>query len=385
MRHTRWIILIILFLSCFSIEANASDIDTILEEQMAIIDFEEIDAVLGQDYIWDYFNVANFQELLTQLIKGELDFSLISFMEHFLNTFLKELNALGILMGEIIVLAVMSQILKNIDVSFKKTAVGEMGFYVVYVTLILILFKSFDVVIDLVTGTINELYALMESILPTMLMLVMVSGNITAGTAQGTAVLFTLEVLVNIIKTYILPIIYFIVILELINNISKQDILSHLLSFVKVVINKALKYTIVVFSLIMSVTNIIPNMVDGIINKGAKYAMSSIPVVGTALSGVVDTVLNCSVLIKNSVGIGAIIIILIMCIIPVIKLLAIYFIYKISASLVQPLADERIVKGLSGIGDYSGMLLGVLITVMVLFIASITILVTTTNMTMMMR
>lgn len=385
MKRLKWIVIFILFLSCFSIEAHASDVDTILEEQMAIIDFEKIDTILDQDYIWDYFDVTSFKELLTQLIKGELDFSLVSYMEHFFNTFIKELSALGILMGEIIVLAVMSQILKNIDVSFKKTAVGEMGFYVVYITLILILFKSFDVVIDLVTGTINELYLLMESLLPTMLMLIMVSGNITAGSAQGTAILFTLEMLVNIIKTYILPIIYFIVILELINNISKQDILSHLLGFVKVVINKALKYTIVIFSLIMSLTNIIPNMVDGIINKGAKYAMSSIPVVGTALSGVVDTVLNCSVLIKNSVGVGAIIIILIICIIPVIKLLSIYFIYKISASLVQPLADERIVKGLSSIGDYSGMLLGVLITVMVLFIASITILVTTTNMTMMMR
>lgn len=363
----------------------AESFENILGEQLDIVDFQKVDDVLDEGIIKDYFGVANFKEFVTLLINGDMQFSFASFGKHILTILLKEVRALSILIGEIILLAIFSQMLKNLNVSFKEKDMNEIGFYAIYMTLLLILLKSFDVIMDLASNTIGEIYLLMESILPTLLMLVLASGNITFGATQGSVVLVLLQGMVQLIRTYIIPFIYFVIILEMINNISKQDIIGHLLNFIKSIITKAMKYSVIAFSIIMSVTHIIPNMLDGIINKGAKYAMNTIPVVGSALSGVVDTVLSCAVLIKSTVGIGAILIIIVMCLIPIIKIIAILFVYKLTASLVQPIADPRLVKGLSAVGDYSGLLLGLVVTVMFFFITAITILVVTTNMPMMMR
>lgn len=58
----------------------------------------------------------------------------------------------------------------------------------------------------------------------------------------------------------------------------------------------------------------------------------------------VDTVMSCSNILKNAVGIVGVIIILSICISPIIKLVTLMGVYYLGAALCQPIADEKIVK-----------------------------------------
>ncbi|MBQ3849406.1 MAG: stage III sporulation protein AE [Clostridia bacterium] len=96
---------------------------------------------------------------------------------------------------------------------------------------------------------------------------------------------------------------------------------------------------------------------DGISIRTAKFAIDKlVPVVGGMVSGSVDNVMGCALLIKNGVGTVAIIILLTIIIRPAIVLAAGVFIFRISAALCQPVADTRVVKLFSGASEITSYL-----------------------------
>ena len=69
-----------------------------------------------------------------------------------------------------------------------------------------------------------------------------------------------------------------------------------------------------------------------------------IPGAGSVAQTVIGTVTGSSILIKNTLGVTAIIFILLMLCIPMIKLLLYTLFYLLLAVLLEPVSDERFVK-----------------------------------------
>lgn len=147
-----------------------------------------------------------------------------------------------------------------------------------------------------------------------------------------------------------------------------------------------LRGLVTVFVGVMGLHGLTTPFVDGTINKAAKSMTSAfVPVVGEALSGTVDLVMNCGVIVKNSYTVGVIIALLLICAIPLIKVFLCMAVYQITAAIIEPISDKRIANCLEGMGRATGYLLGTLTTVMVLFILNMLILVGVSNITAMMR
>ncbi len=71
-----------------------------------------------------------------------------------------------------------------------------------------------------------------------------------------------------------------------------------------------------------SVEGSLSSTVDGITAKTTKAAVSNfIPVVGKILGDAVDTVMGCSNILKNAVGIVGVVVVIAICVGPIIKLL----------------------------------------------------------------
>ena len=118
----------------------------------------------------------------------------------------------------------------------------------------------------------------------------------------------------------------------------------------------------------------------GVTAKTTKAAVSNfIPVVGKILGDAVDTVMGCSVILKNALGIVGVIIIICICITPIFKLVTLMTMYYLGSALCQPIADVKIVKLLSSMGDTFKLLLAILCSVSVMLIIGITIIVRVSN------
>ena len=124
----------------------------------------------------------------------------------------------------------------------------------------------------------------------------------------------------------------------------------------------------------------------GITAKTTKAAVSNfIPVVGKILGDAVDTVIGCSNILKNAVGIVGVIIILSICIIPIIKLATLMAVYYLGSALCQPIADDKIVKLLGQIGGTFKLLLAIMCSISVMLIIGVTLVIKISNSGVMMQ
>lgn len=99
----------------------------------------------------------------------------------------------------------------------------------------------------------------------------------------------------------------------------------------------------------------------------------------------VDSVLGCGLVLKNALGVVGVIIIIGICAVPVIKLAILSVMYNVSSAIIEPLADEKIVKLLEEFGDIFKLLLAILCSVSVLLIVGTTLVIKISNSGMMYR
>ena len=141
-----------------------------------------------------------------------------------------------------------------------------------------------------------------------------------------------------------------------------------------------------IFVGVVSLEGTLSSSVDGITAKTAKSAVSTIiPVVGKVLGDVVDSVLGCGIILKNAIGLIGVIIVIGICIIPIIKIATMCIMYSLASAVVQPIADDKIVKVLDEMGGVFKLLLGILCSLSVMLIVGITLVIKISNSGMMYR
>ena len=107
--------------------------------------------------------------------------------------------------------------------------------------------------------------------------------------------------------------------------------------------------------------------------------------VGKILGDGVDSILGCGIILKNAVGMIGVIIIIGICFMPIIKIGAFSILYSLTSSIIEPLADTKIVKLLEEMGGIFKLLFAIVCSVSVLLIIGITLVIKISNSGMMYR
>ena len=103
-------------------------------------------------------------------------------------------------------------------------------------------------------------------------------------------------------------------------------------------------------------------------------AVSMIPGLGNSASTVSKTIVGSAVLIKNSIGVAAVIVMLVIIGIPLFKLVVMALVYQFLGAILEPVADKRIVKAvlvLSGCLENMIYMIAVTVVLMCLTLAII--------------
>ena len=73
------------------------------------------------------------------------------------------------------------------------------------------------------------------------------------------------------------------------------------------------------------------------------------------------------------------------CILPILKIIAVVVLYKLTAILLEPVADDRIIKCINSISDSMSVISGIMASVAFMFLITITALVAVANISAMIR
>lgn len=359
------IIFILVISIKFEVYATSNEI---LENQFNLIDIDgfnnQLNSLADNQYTQDF----NLKEITTKIVKGELSLDFGAIAINIFKTILKEIYSQVNIMRNIIFIACICALAKNLSSSFQSKSVGELSFYSCYIVIVIMLIQSFRVAVEFTSETVSTISTLLDVFLPVLTTLLIASGNYMSVTMFHPIVILTSEVMTKVIKNIMLPFIFSTAMLEIVNYISEREILGNMSELIKKCLGWVLKAISIIFTTALTLHKLTIPAVEGVINKTAKLAIGAIPVVGEVMTGTVDTIASWTGLIKNGTVLAIIIFMILLCAIPVLKLVALILVYKFTAAIIQPISDSRIVKCIDGIATSCQLLLGSLVCVMIMFI-----------------
>ena len=338
----------------------------------------------AQKYTKDTFEDLDLGELFSSAITGNIDNETL--LKAFSKMIGKEVVSCINILGSIVIIIIIHSILKSISEGLENKSISQITYYVQYILIVTLIMKNFADILTMVRTSIDSLVGFMNSLVPLLITLMLTTGNIASAGITEPIILFIITFIGNFITTVLIPFILIANVLGIVSKVSPRVQVDKLAKFFNSSVVWVLGIVLTIFVGVLSVEGSLSSTVDGITAKTAKAAVSNfIPVVGKILGDAVDTVIGCSNVLKNAVGIVGVIVIVCICVGPIIKLAVLMALYYLAGAICQPIADEKIVKLLDQMVDTFKMLLAIMCSVSVMLIVGTTLVIKITNSGLMYR
>ena len=298
--------------------------------------------------------------------KGNLSFSQLG--KAVVSLLFKEVGSVLKLAISMIVIAILCTLLKNLQDAFSTKSISQIAFYACYAVMVMLLSKSFLISISVAKDVINGVADIMAAILPVLVTMIALAGGITQAATIDPIVMAAVVIIPRIYVTVIIPLIMVGFVLQFANNLSEEHKIDNLCKLLKQWTVWLQGIIITSFIALLTIRGITSTTIDAVALKTTKFAVDNfIPIVGKAFSDAITSVAGYSLIIKNAIsGIGLMVIILII-LYPIIKMVLMTFIYKMSAALVEPISDKRITSTIAATGDSLVLLLSCVLSVSLMF------------------
>ncbi|BBF41907.1 stage III sporulation protein AE [Lachnospiraceae bacterium KM106-2] len=349
-----------------------------IDETADRVDYDEIQKVI--DEVASGSQPFNFKEYVKGLTQGDDGISFSQILGDVKAAALNELNVNKKTIFQLIAVAIVAAIFTNFSNIFHNNQVADTAFYVTYLFMFSILTVSFVLATNIAINVLNAMFTFMKVLIPTYMVSVAFCAGARTSMVYYESTLLIITLINFLFLKIILPLINIYFVLVLANNLSKEDMLSKLAELLEMIITWSLKTLLAVVIGMNAIQALIFPSVDRVKNSIFLKSMKAIPGMGNAINMVSETVIGASVVVKNAIGVGGLIVILIICLIPIIKLVFYVFMYKFGTAIVQPISDKRILNCMGAASQAAKLLLSTVIITVVMFLFSIAIVATATNL-----
>lgn len=350
--------------------------NSISDEIKESIPLDEIDENLeesGENRI--PFSVSDYVESVCQ---GDCELSFDTIVEYMKEGAASQWEANKALVFRLLIYAVLSGVFLNLTGSMYEKQLGENGFHMLYFLVVTILLTAFYAVFSVAKEVLWQVLSFMKVLVPAFsLALTWSSGSATSfGFYQAT--LATIGVAETLMYYLFLPMIQIYFLIRVLNPLSggKFDKLAMLFESVvrvgsKIILGVMLGH--------QGIKGLLMPALDQVKRSTVFRAAESIPGAGNVFGGIADTIVGSGVLIKSAIGVGGIIAIALICLLPLLKLGIFTFFYRVIAAFSQPVADRRMVAVFQGSADSGKLLFQLVFMTAVLFLLTLTIIIAATN------
>ncbi|GAB5614079.1 stage III sporulation protein AE [Faecalimonas hominis] len=343
---------------------------------MKAFDFGEVNQVL-KDILPE--DKIDFGETVKSVINGDMKFSVELLEKLISDQLFYEVRQNKKTIVHILLIAIIAAVFTNFSNVFQNQQIGEISFYVLYLLLITICLSTFQILIDSVGAHLENLTMFMRVLGPLYFLAVAIS------TGSGTSIifynllLFLIYIVELLILNFLLPLLHIYMVIRVLNNLSAEEYLSKFAELIEFIVTWTLKTLLAAIIGLNVIQGLISPAIDslkrGVLTKG----MEAIPAIGDALGGTAEIILGTSVLVKNGIGVTGAIVCITICVIPILQMFVMAFLYKLTSAFIQPISDKRIVGCVSGMGEGCQILLRVVFTTGMLFLLTIAIVTATTT------
>ena len=345
-------------------EAKEEQISSGMEEELlGEMDLSEVqdmmDEMLGEDSF-------SFTEAVKKLMKGEELLSKEAVQELLRGLFFSRFEKEKGTFMKILLLILAAAVFANFAEVFDSGQIGEVSFYVVYLLLFMLLMESFSELSGSLNQSLEWITRFMQVLSPAYFLAVAASSGTSTALVFYQGVLVLIWLIQWVLLTLILPAVNLYVILELVNHLSREEMLGKLSELLNTVVSWGLKTLLGFVVGLQVVRGMVAPVIDSLKRTAIGKTAAAIPGVGNAVNMVTELVVTSAVLVRNSLGAAFLLVFVLVGAGPVIHYGFTSLSYRFLAAIAQPVSDKRMVGCLATMGEGCGMLLRVLLTTEIL-------------------
>jgi stage III sporulation protein AE len=319
--------------------AAMDEMENNILEQLDKLDLADLQAYMGT---LDGFMDENLTERLLQYIRGEA-FDYQNFGQGILQVFFSNVQAVLPSFACITAISLLSGLLSTLKSETNGKASAEMIHLITYagalIPILAIVTECFAACLRCVSAMRTQ----MSLIFPLLLTLLAASGGSVSAAICKPAVGFFATTIVSIVQTVIFPVTMLIIAFSIASNLTKELKISKFTAFFRSINKWIIGVCVSIFGIFFTVQGITSATYDGVVRRAAKYAIGNgVPIVGGFLSGGFDLAIAGSVLIKNALGSMGIALLLFVLFEPMLLLIAVNVLMRLTAAITQPFGDSRI-------------------------------------------
>lgn len=265
-------------------------------------------------------------------------------------------------------LILFSALFSNLSKAFARDSTSHFGFLCVYFLIAVQVATGFSTSLQIVQEGMKNLCGFVSVLLPIYcISIAFVTGSITAvGYYQGTAFLLTFF---QYLATYcFLPLSQVYLVLSLASCMQKKPMLEKMLELIVSLFSWIRKTLFGIALAFGAVQGILCPAIDSLKKTTVIHSASAIPVLGSLINGMWETVLGAGNVLKNAIGIGGVLILFLIGVIPLANLGLQYVMYRILSAVTEPVTGEMTGRFLTHAGIAQKLLFEALFLGMVLFL-----------------
>ena len=317
--------------------------------------------------------------VLEKVFKGDVFGAVQTLYEGSIGGVLQELAGLRDILLWLLLLGIAASILTHFVEIFDRHQIADLGYYFMYLLFAILLFKCFTHTAQVAEETLENIILFVKLMVPAYLLAV----GVATGTATVTVYSQLMTLLVygvqQMLGTWGLGLVSVYVVLAMVNGVWIEEKLSLLVELIGKLVSAMLKTALGIVTGISIFQTVITPVIDSAKSSVLQKAISSIPGVGNATEGVAQLVLGSAVIIKNSIGVVALLLLLVICAAPLMKIFVIGWLLRLAAALLGMVSDKRLVRCTQYMGEGCMMMFRMSGTAMVLFLIVISVVAMATN------
>lgn len=361
---------------CYAEDDLTDKLSDEVNEQINSLDIDEYEEIYEK-----YSNLedGNLKSLIKKIIAGDYVLSFENIFGSLSNLVTSSIKNIYPYIISIIVLSVLLLFFKNFHFKHNES-LSNIIFYIIFsgIVISIVMLSS-----SKITSTINTLKGIqnqVEVVSPILLALIIAVGGTNSASIYRPSIIMFAGSFIELFMVLVVPVFTTIIVSAILGNLSNEAKLSKMGDFSSSLYKTIVSFVFTIFIGFLSIQGITASTFDGVSIKTAKFAIRSyVPIVGGYLSDGFEIFRAGSVLIKNSLGVVAIIILFGFIIEEVISLCIIMLSLKFAASIVEPITDSRVSKLLFCVSKAFTILISALLIISLMYFIIIILLVSTAN------
>ncbi len=333
---------------------------------------------LGMQELFPEYSIS-LSEVMQRILSGDVLGALGHIYEGSIGGIWQQLGGLRDILLWLLLLGIAASLLTHFVEIFDRHQIADLSYYFMYLLFMMILFQCFTQTAEIAKQALEGIVIFIQMMIPTYLLAVGVATGMATMGAYSQLLTLIIYGVERVLTGGVTDMISIYVVLSVVNGIWIEEKLGLLVELVHKLITLLLKAALGIVTGISIFQTLITPVIDSARSSILQKAVAAIPGIGNMTEGVVELVVGSAVIIKNSIGVALLLLLLLFCMAPLIKIFAIAWLLRLAAALLGMVSDKRLVGCTNRMGEGCMLMFRTVATAMVLLLIVISMVATATN------